>query len=245
MIQFPIESVQIGEIPACAVRPLQEDTGRAVIFYHGWSSNGGLQRTRALLLAAYGYTVLCPDAAHHGQRGTLADYYTASSYDFFWDTVFQNVEEFPLLAKWFGEKGFQNPWVMGHSMGGITAMGIAWRYAGHVAGAVSFNGSGDWEMTNLFIQARFGAVLPRDWPFYDKIAAQSPLYHVKEMTRVPVFMTNGAADTSVDPRAQAHFAEVLADAGGQGKRMIYPGLGHFVTTNMMDDAIAFMETYCK
>lgn len=27
-----------------------------------------------------------------------------------------------------------------------------------------------------------------------------------------------------------------------GKKIEYPGLGHFVTTNMMDDAVAWMET---
>ncbi len=241
MIQFPVEPVKIGDIPAFVVYPVKKDPAKAVIFYHGWSSTAALQKTRALILAAYGYTVLCADAVHHGTRGALPDYYTVPAYDLFWDTIFQNMKEFPALASWLRAKGYRTPWVMGHSMGGITAMGLAWRYGSKIAGAVSFNGSGDWELTHLFIEARFGVVLRRDWPLYDRIAAASPARHVEAMKDVPIFMTNGEVDTSVDPRAQAHFAEALARAGGMGRRVTYPGLGHFVTTNMMDDAIAFME----
>ncbi len=241
MIQFSIETAQIGNIPAYMVYPLKRDLGKAVIFYHGWSSTAALQKTRALILAAYGYTVLCADAVHHGERGALPDYYTVPAYDLFWDTIFQNMEEFPALAARLRAEGYGKPWVMGHSMGGITAMGLSYRYARDIAGAVSFNGSGDWELTHLFIEARFGVVLRRDWPLYDRISAASPLHHVEAMKEVPLFMTNGEADTSVDPRAQAHFAALLAEAGGKGQRVTYPGLGHFVTTNMMDDAICFME----
>ena len=241
MIQFSVEELKIGEIPAYEVRPLHEDRSRAVIFYHGWSSTGALQKTRALMLASYGYTVLCPDAAHHGKRGALSDYYTVPAYSLFWDTVFQNLEEFPQLSRRLRERGFSRPWVMGHSMGGITAMGLASCYGRDLAGAVSFNGSGDWELTHLFIEARFGVVMDRNWPVYDQIVSASPIHHVEEMKDVPIFMTNGEADTSVDPRAQAHFADVLRAAGGRGERITYPGLGHFVTTNMMDDALAFME----
>lgn len=241
MIQFSIEPVKIGHIPAYIVHPAKKDPSRAVIFYHGWSSTAALQRTRALILASYGYTVLCADAVHHGKRGAMPDYYTVPAYDFFWDTIFQNMEEFPLLAEQLRGEGYGKPWVMGHSMGGMTAMGLSYRYARDIAGAVSFNGSGDWELTHLFIEARFGVVLRRDWPLYDQISSASPLHHVEDMKEVPLFMTNGEADTSVDPRAQAHFAALLEKAGGQGRRVTYPGLGHFVTTNMMDDAIGFME----
>ena len=82
---------------------------------------------------------------------------------------------------------------------------------------------------------------PRDWPLYDAIAAASPLAHLDAVRRVPVFMTNGEADPSIDPRAQAHFADELDRAGGRAVRRTYPRLAHFVTTNMLDDAIAWME----
>lgn len=120
-------------------------------------------------------------------------------------------------------------------------MGLAARYPGDIRGAVSFNGSGDWLLTHLFIQARFGVAEDRAWPVYDAIAAASPLRHLDALKDVPIFMTNGEADPSIDPRAQAHFAEELDRAGGRGVRVTYPGLAHFVTTNMLDDALSWME----
>ncbi len=241
MIEMPMETVQLGDIPMTIVQPFSGRKDKTVVFYHGWSSTAELQTTRALILAAHGYTVFLPDAIHHGRRGTLPDYYAVEAYDFFWKTVFQNLEEFPVISSYIKENGYGKPWVMGHSMGGITAMGLSYKVAKEIQGAVSFNGSGDWLLSHLFIEARFGVLMSRDWPLYDELAEKSPLHHLSELKEVPIFMTNGESDPSVDPRAQAHFAEELANIGGHGKRITYPGLAHFVTTNMMDDAMAFMD----
>lgn len=241
MIQFDTEILSVDGIPARLIHPLRADCGRAAVFYHGWSSTGALQTTRAAVLAAHGYTVLLPDAVYHGARGTLPDYYSIGAYESFWQAIFQNVREFPALSAFLASRGFATPWVLGHSMGGMTVLGIAAEYPDGIRGAVSFNGSGDWLLTHLFIQARFGVLEPRDWPLYDAIAAASPLAHLDAVRRVPVFMTNGEADPSIDPRAQAHFADELDRAGGRAVRRTYPRLAHFVTTNMLDDAIAWME----
>lgn len=239
--ELPHEQISIGGVPVRIVEPFTEGCRGTVVFYHGWSSTSALQLSRAALLAAYGYRVLLPEAVHHGTRGALPDYYAVEAYDFFWKTIFQNLEEFQKISAYLSEMGYGKPWVMGHSMGGITAMGLAAKYPADIRGAVSFNGSGDWLLTHLFIEARFGVLISRDWPLYDRVAAASPLAHLAEMKNVPIFMTNGEADPSVDPRAQAHFAEELARAGGCGTRVTYPGLAHFVTTNMIDDALSWME----
>lgn len=64
------------------VYPIRE-TGKTVIFYHGWSSKGELQVNRAAFLAVHGYTVFIPDAVNHGERHALSDYYTSEGYDIF------------------------------------------------------------------------------------------------------------------------------------------------------------------
>ena len=71
---------------------------------------------------------------------------------------------------------------------------------------------------------------------------RNPLNHLSDIKRCPLLLINGECDTSVDPRAQVHFFDAFKKAGGAGKKIEYPGLGHFVTTNMMDDAVAWMET---
>lgn len=245
MIQFDTELVKIGDIPVRIVHPIRKDRTRCVVFYHGWSSCSELQMTRALVLAAHGYTVLLPDSIFHGSRGMLPDYYSVEVYGTFWETIFRNIDEFSEIGKWLHEHSFSVPWVMGHSMGGLTVIGLAAQYPKGIRGAVSFNGSGDWLLTHLFIQARFGVAEPRDWPVYEEIDKKSPMHCLQELKNVPVFMTNGEADPSIDPRAQAHFAEALSKAGGHGVHITYPGLAHFVTTNMLDDALAWMASQEK
>ena len=64
MIQFDTEILSVDGIPARLIHPLRADCGHAAVFYHGWSSTGALQTTRAAVLAAHGYTVLLPDAVY-------------------------------------------------------------------------------------------------------------------------------------------------------------------------------------
>ncbi len=85
-MQLKVEKVKYGSIPCYVVYPIRE-TGKTVIFYHGWSSKGELQVNRAAFLAVHGYTVFIPDAVNHGERHALSDYYTSEGYDIFWKTI--------------------------------------------------------------------------------------------------------------------------------------------------------------
>lgn len=115
MMQLKVEKVKYGSIPCYVVYPIRE-TGKTVIFYHGWSSKGELQVNRAAFLAVHGYTVFIPDAVNHGERHALSDYYTSEGYDIFWKTIFSNVEEFPFLYERIFSCGYEKPFLMGHSM---------------------------------------------------------------------------------------------------------------------------------
>ncbi len=236
--------ISVEGIPVILIQPEEAAKG-TVIFYHGWSSSAEMQKTRAVILAAHGYSVLLPDAVHHGKRGTI-EYYEPESYDVFWNTILQNVREFPLLHKEAQKAGFEKPWIMGHSMGGLTVMGIAAAYGRGIKGCVSLNGSGDWLLTHLFLQARFGCDLGKSWKMYDTVAAAEPMAHINEMCQVPILMLNGEIDPSIDHRAQKHFFDTVKEENSRAAMTVYPGLGHFVTTNMMDDALTWMaETEAK
>ena len=87
MMQLKVEKVKYGSIPCYVVYPIRE-TGKTVIFYHGWSSKGELQVNRAAFLAVHGYTVFIPDAVNHGERHALSDYYTSEGYDIFLENNF-------------------------------------------------------------------------------------------------------------------------------------------------------------
>lgn len=126
-------------------------------------------------------------------------------------------------------------------MGGMTVLGIACKYPDKVRGVVSFNGSGDWGLTHLFIQARFGVNVDRNWVLEDVVDARSPVNNLEHLADIPILMTNGESDISIDPRAQAHFYENLMQVNHTSKRITYPLLGQLVTTNMMDDAISWMD----
>lgn len=241
MMQLYTEKVYVGGIPVYIVHPIREE-GKAVILYHGWSSQAQFQLTKAAILAIHGYTVFIPDAMHHGERDALSDYYQVEDYDIFWKTILQNMEEYPKILSFVKEKGYEKPYIMGHSMGGMTVLGIGSVYPTTMKGIISFNGSGDWLLTHLFMQARFGMAVSPTWSLYSVLEEKNPLAHVESMKDIPIFMTNGESDISVDPRAQAHFYDTLQKSGGHGTRFTYPLLGHFVTTNMMDDALRWMET---
>lgn len=142
-MQLKSEKIYIGEIPVYVVHPIREEKG-PVIFYHGWSSNALAQMSRAALLAVNGYTVYLPEALHHGERDPLEDYYVVEDYPVFWNTIFNNIEEYKSLYEFITAKEKMAPFIMGHSMGGMTVLGIACKYPDKVRGVVSFNGSGDW-----------------------------------------------------------------------------------------------------
>lgn len=240
MNQLKTEKMEIHGIPVTVVHPPVE-RGRPAILYHGWSSCSEYQLTKASILAVNGYTVFIPEALYHGERGALTDYYQKEDYDIFWKTIFRNMEEFPFLSSYIKERFSEKPFILGHSMGGLSVLGIGSIHGQDLKGIVCFNGSGDWLMTHLFIQARFGMYVEKDWPLYDEIEKKSPINHLDTLKNVPIFMTNGDSDNSIDPRAQAHFYDELVKAEGKAERMTYPGLGHFVTTNMMDDGMKWME----
>lgn len=241
MNKLPLTEVKAGDIPVLIMEPLVSSNGEAVILYHGWSSAAPFQKSKAILLAARGYTVFIPEAVHHGKRGALADYYAVEDYDLFWDTILTNMKEFPIILSLVRERGFTRPFIMGHSMGGLTVMGIGASYPDSIKGIVSLNGSGDWELTHIFMEARYGINIDGHFRHADEVKEKSPLYRIEEMKKTPCLLLNGEKDQSVDHRAQTHFAEQLKKAGGTVKQIIYPRLDHFVTVPMMDDAVTWLD----
>lgn len=240
VVQLRVARIYCHEIPMIVVHPVH-DMRKPVIFYHGWSSRIDFQLSKAYLLAVNGYTVYIPEMIHHGERKALENYYSVDMYPLFWNVIFQNMIEFPVIRDYISENCQEKPVIMGHSLGGLTVLGIGSLYEDDLKGIVSFNGSGDWLLTHLFIQARFGYYVPKDWELYKELEKKSPVNHVKDMSNIPILLTNGENDISIDPRAQDHFFTEIKKSNQRVAHIKYPQLGHFVTMHMMDDAIQWME----
>lgn len=212
-----------------------------VLFYHGWTSMKEYQSVRGHLLAAYGYDVLLPDAVNHGERGPI-EYEEEGAYPEFWATIFQNVREAqPLLyhiGQWLPDKPIA---VMGHSMGGFTALSVMTHYK-ECKTAVAINGSGWWDESERRLRASLHIDKPKCYPVLrGQIAAMDPYEYTYRLQGRSVLALNGGADTVVDNAAETMYMEKLLNESGVDSRFItYDDVGHFVTTNMMGDAIQWL-----
>ena len=127
MLQLHIEKSYVGDIPVRIVHPIR-DEGKALILYHGWSSRGEYQTTKAAVFALHGYTVFVPDAIHHGERDALSDYYRLEDYSIFWETIRQNVREYEALHDFVRERAMARrplrdiPWAACQSLGSQPAI---------------------------------------------------------------------------------------------------------------------------
>ena len=159
-----IQEKQVGikGIPGLVITSGEKAKG-VVLFYHGWSSQKEFQAVRGRILASYGYDVVIPDAVNHGHRGTL-DYESKVVYPDFWQTIFQNLTEVPVMLEYIQENWPDTPIaVMGHSMGGFTALGAVSLFR-EFKTAVVMNGSGWWDESDrrsLFVGALMGRAVCR------------------------------------------------------------------------------------
>lgn len=217
-----------------------------VLFYHGWTSTKEYQSVRGHILAAYGYDVLIPESINHGERGTI-EYNNPRAYGEFWQTIFQNLQEAPVLLgyikKWRPEKPLA---VMGHSMGAITAMGVMTHFK-EFRTVVAMNGSGWWDESERRFRAAFHLDKPRSaMALGMQIRAFDPYVYTEKLAGRSVLALNGGDDTVVDNKAQEMYMDKLAaDENIESKFMTYEGLGHFVTTNMMGEAVAWLDEHMK
>lgn len=235
------ERIEIGRIPALRIYGSEPSQG-VVIFYHGWTSTKELQALRGRIFAAYGYDVLIPDAINHGERGPI-DYNEPAAYAAFWQTIFRNVEEAAQLID------YAKAWrpglplaVTGHSMGGFTALGVLTHYD-EFSTAVAMNGSGWWDES----ERRFRAALNLDKPagfagLLASLKAYDPYDHMDKLAGRSLLAINGGADPVVDGAAQTLYMEKLSNQPEvQSEALSFPGLGHFVTTQMMGAAIDWLQ----
>lgn len=235
--------IYINGIPSLLITCGETPKG-VVLFYHGWSSTKEYQSVRGQLLAAYGYDVVIPDAVNHGERGVI-DYNDEHSYRAFWQTIFQNLQEVPALLEYLAAWRPNVPLaVMGHSMGAMTAQGVMTHFK-EFQTVVAMNGSGWWDESERRFRADFHLEQPRGAKSITRqIRAFDPYDYTEYLAGRSVLALNGDNDTVVNNKAQELYMDKLAqDENVESKFVTYEGLGHFVTTNMMGDAIEWLNSH--
>ncbi len=211
-----------------------------VIWYHGWSSVQDEQFLRAAAFALAGWETIIPAQIYHDNRGIL-DYEAQDSYTCFWETILQNIEEAPIWLAYAEEQGYERVIASGHSMGGFTALGVTANIPGF-SGAISLNGSGNWPLSHIFMQARFGTELNMDVQLERAIIAASPHQYVRNLPNVPLLLLHGDIDPTVDPRGGGSFADTAQAFGCDVYYERIPDLGHYVTTGMIDIALEWLDS---
>lgn len=220
-----------------------------IIFYHGWSSNKESQRLRSFILNILGFQVLIPESINHGERGII-DYNDVNNIkNYFWPTILTNIEESEEVLEYAVNVLKADPnklGVTGHSMGGFTAAGVYVRNE-QLKALVVLNGSCNWSMSNSIFQTNFGIELSEDFKkLENKINIMDPNNNLDSIIDRPILMINGGSDNVVDPKPQRKFYNI-AKASYKDKSLIglleYTNLGHFVTTNMMEDTALWFKRF--
>lgn len=240
------EKININGIPAILFRPREkEGSFPTIIFYHGWSSNKEKQRMRGFILASVGYQVVIPDAIYHGERNPLPNYKPKNAGKYFWEVIFNNMEEASTIIDELVSKYDAAPnriGVTGHSMGGFTAAGI-FTHNPNIKALVVLNGSFYWENSNeYFAKALHIKEDEEIKKLIEKVSQLDPMNNIDLLIDRPILILHGEKDSSVPIESQSLFynkVEAKYKHKDRIKFIAYPNLNHFVTTNMMEETIAW------
>ncbi|MSU00410.1 alpha/beta fold hydrolase [Tissierella pigra] len=242
------DKIKIGEIPAILFRPKDErELIPTIIFYHGWSSNKEIQRIRGFILASVGYQVIIPDAIYHGERKALDNYGGENAAKYFWDIIFSNIEESysiinEIILNYNGDP--KRIGVMGHSMGGITAAGV-FTHNPNLKTLAVLNGSCGWQDSNNRFK-EFLEVDSYERELEEKVNKMDPMNNLNLLIDRPIILLHGDSDTLVPIESQELFYENLKPLYNHKEKlkiMKYLNLNHFVTTDMMEQSIAWFYKY--
>lgn len=218
------EAALAKDIPVLWILPEAEAKDIVLIYYHGWGSDVESSRFRASIWAAADYPVLVVEQALHGARGSW-DY---EDMDKLPAVIIQNMKEFDaILACVRARYADKRIVVCGHSMGGMTAMGLLAR--DEVAGVMALNGMGDWQAMSRT-------------PYKEAAEAYDPMNHIDSHVNKAICMLNGALDDVVNPLYQKSYYEKIKDAH-EGAPLVFEiveGTSHVVTTNMMAMTLDFL-----
>lgn len=244
------DNITIGDIPVIRLYPKNhDDLLPTIIFYHGWSSNKESQRLRGFILGSLGFQVLIPDAIYHGERNPLDNYEPENATKYFWYVVLNNIKESNKIIDYSISNLKADPHrigVSGHSMGGFTSSGI-FTHNPNIKAVVTLNGSSYWKNSNYIFKSALGMDLQGETAEEEEyINSMDPMNNLELLKNRPILLLHGAADKVVDIDSDRKFYMEIKNLYSDKTKVQlieYNNLGHFVTTNMMEDMAIWFKKY--
>lgn len=236
----------VADIPCFEIAEADEEPLVELLLYHGWGSNAEKQRFRGQLLAAFGYRVIVPEISGHGRRGQLEYDESDAALDFL-RVLAESIEECAAIS----EAAFtpqRAHFLVGHSLGGMIALGALTPLARALNGVVAMNSTANWADATAALAGVFcdgGAALAalasdEGERLRSALDAFDPAQWSARGITTPVLLTNGSLDQTLPTSLNTEF---LARCPlPQVRQVIIDDAGHVVTDSALREVVAFIES---
>lgn len=252
-------TINPGKINDITFLEVSADDGKSnkpiVIIVHGWSARKENMLFHAYLLAQSGFFVVAPDAYGHGERKTdtsndplsiLMNAVTVTADDI--DTLIDNyVHDDRVDIARIG--------LAGVSMGGIITYSHIIKKDRRVKAAVPLISTPDilaaLNSPNKEALFKAAGINPHDNggkldEILKMVESLQPASRYQDMNGIPLLILNGTADPLIDIEGVRKFYNFMKPIyyDAEAIQMIeYPGVGHAVNFNMVQDMIQWFEKY--
>lgn len=237
----------VADIPCFEIAEAGEEPLAELVLYHGWGSNAEKQRFRGQLLAAFGYRVIVPEIPGHGVRGALAYDGPQAALDFL-RVLLQSIGECVELAQAVFHPGRAH-FLVGHSLGGMIALGALTPLARALNGVVAMNSTANWADATAALAGVFcddGAALAalasdEGEKLRSALDAFDPAQWSARGITTPVLLTNGSLDQTLPASLNADF--LSQQLLPQVRQVVIEDAGHVVTDSALREVVAFIESH--
>ena len=237
----------VADIPCFEIAVAGEEPLAELVLYHGWGSNAEKQRFRGQLLAAFGYRVIVPEIPGHGVRGALAYDGPQAALDFL-RVLLQSIGECVELAQAVFHPGRAH-FLVGHSLGGMIALGALTPLARALNGVVAMNSTANWADATAALAgvlhdggAALAALAPDEGgQLRSALDAFDPARWSARGITTPVLLTNGSLDQTLPASLNADF--LTRHDFAQVRQVVIEDAGHVVTDSALREVVAFIESH--
>lgn len=237
----------VADIPCFEIAVAGEEPLAELVLYHGWGSNAEKQRFRGQLLAAFGYRVIVPEIPGHGVRGALA-YDGPQAALYFLRVLLQSIGECVELAQAVFHPGRAH-FLVGHSLGGMIALGALTPLARALNGVVAMNSTANWADATAALAGVFcygGAALAalasdEGERLRSALDAFDPAQWSARGITTPVLLINGSLDQTLPASLNADF--LAQQQLPQVRQVLIEDAGHVVTDSALREVVAFIESH--